>query len=92
MECMRQDCITEQVCLGSVPAGSVVMFPNDDSPYLVTNDTRIKQIVGGSVDTIGVVACDTGTMFWFSDRYDVIPVKDATLVYRLAGKGVSKHD
>ncbi len=92
MDCMRQDWIPERACLGSVPFGSVVMFPDDDSPYLVTNNKRIKQVTGGTVDTIGVVSCDTGSLFWFSDRYDVIPIKDATLVYRVAGKDAPKHD
>ncbi len=93
MDCMQQDYIPEYVCLGSVPAGSVVMLSDDDSPYLVTNNKRIKQQVsGGTVDTIGIVACDTGSMFWFSDRRDVIPAEYATLLYRLAGKGKPKHD
>lgn len=93
MDCMQQDYIPEYVCLGSVPAGSVVMLSDDDSPYLVTNNKRIKQQVsGGTVDTIVIVACDTGSMFWFSDRRDVIPTEYATLLYRLAGKGKPNHD
>ena len=92
MDCMRQDYIPEQVCLGSVPAGSVVMFSDDDSPYLVTDNARTRQVVGGTVDTVGVVACTTGALSWFSDRHDVIPIKDAALVYRLVGTNKPKHD
>lgn len=95
MDCMRQDYIPEQACLGSVPAGSVVMLPNDDDLYLVTDNVRIRQgisVVSGTVDTIGVVSCKTGALSWFADRHDVIPIKDATLVYRLVGMNEPKHD
>lgn len=92
MLCMRQDYIPVQTCLGSVPAGTVIMLPGEDSPYLVTNNKRVKQVTGDVVDTVGIVSCDTGSLLWFSDRYDVIPIKDATLVYRLAGRSGTKHD
>lgn len=68
------------------------MFPDDDSPYLVTNNKRIKQVTDGAIDTIGAVDCDTGLLCWFSNRFDVIPIKDATLVYRLVGINKPKHD
>lgn len=97
MDCMRQDYIPEHVCLGSVPAGSVVMFYDDDNPYLVTDNKRIRQAVsavggGGTVDTVGVVSCKTGALSWFSDRTAVILIKDATLVYRLVGMDEPKRD
>lgn len=92
MDCMQMDYVPETVCLGSVPAGTVVLFPNDDNPYLVTDNNRIKQVAGGTVDTVGAVACKTGALSWFADRYDVIPIKDATLVYKLLWKERPKND
>ena len=92
MDCMRQDYIPQRVPLGSLPAGSVVAFPDYNGPYLVTNNNRIKQVEGGSVDTVGVVSCETGALFWFSDMHDATPIKDAVLVYSLEGKGVSEDD
>lgn len=93
MDLMRDEYVPQTVCLGYVPAGSIIVLPNEeDNPFLVTNNKRTKTVSGGTVDTVGIVSCDNGTMFWFADRYSVILVEYATLVYRLAGRSAPKHD
>lgn len=90
MNCDMQSFIPELVCLGSVESGSVVIFPNEeDNPKLVTNQCRKHEVTGGNVDTIGVVDCKSGKLFWFSDRYDCVVIKDCALIYRLPGGGRS---
>ena len=93
MDCMRNEYVPQKACLGTVDAGSVIVFPNEEeSPKLVTTNKRVRNVTGGTVDTVGVVDCATGALMWYSDRYDVILVEEATLVYRLAGREVTKRE
>ena len=91
MDCMREEFVTERVCLGDIEAGTVVVFPNhEELPLLVTDNKRPRTVNGGAIDTVGVVNCSNGSIGWYSDRYDCIPVANATLVYRITGKGPKK--